>query len=91
MPRSTDKVLAALALAFGLTTAIPAFAQDGAAGQDRISVNSFAGAYLAARAAEVDNDVNRAIAYYQRALAFNPTDEAIQQSLMVLLISRGDF
>lgn len=91
MPRSTDKVLAALALVFGLTTAIPAFAQDGAAGQDRISVSSFSGAYLAARAAEVDNDVNRAIAYYQRALAFSPTDEAIQQSLMVLLISRGDF
>jgi tetratricopeptide (TPR) repeat protein len=91
MPRSTDKVLAALALAFGLTTAIPAFAQDGAAEQDRISVNSFSGAYLAARAAEVDNDVDRAVAYYQRALAFSPTDEAIQQSLMVLLISRGDF
>jgi tetratricopeptide (TPR) repeat protein len=91
MPRSTDKVLAALALALGLSAAVPALAQDDAAAQDRISVNSFSGAYLAARAAEVDNDVDRAIAYYQRALSFSPTDEAIQQSLMMLLISRGDF
>ncbi|MCO6388354.1 tetratricopeptide repeat protein [Aliihoeflea sp. 40Bstr573] len=91
MPRSTDKVLAALALALGLSAAVPAFAQDDTTAQDRISVNSFSGAYLAARAAEVDNDVDRAIAYYQRALSFSPTDEAIQQSLMMLLISRGDF
>ncbi|MFN3764343.1 MAG: tetratricopeptide repeat protein [Aliihoeflea sp.] len=91
MPRSTDKVLAALALALGLSAAVPAFAQDDTTAQDRISVNSFSGAYLAARAAEVDNDIDRAIAYYQRALSFSPTDEAIQQSLMMLLISRGDF
>ena len=95
MPRSTDKILAAVALALGLAVSGSASAQtagqSGSQPTERISVNSFSGAYLAARAAEVDNDVDRAVAYYQRALAFNPTDEAIQQSLMVLLISRGDF
>ncbi|MHB2265441.1 tetratricopeptide repeat protein [Aliihoeflea sp. PC F10.4] len=91
MPRSTDKFFAAVALALGLAVSGPASAQSEAETPERISVNSFSGAYLAARAAEVDNDVDRAVAYYQRALAFSPTDEAIQQSLMVLLISRGDF
>ncbi|MET0169856.1 MAG: tetratricopeptide repeat protein, partial [Aliihoeflea sp.] len=95
MPRSTDTILATVALALGLAISGSASAQtagqSGSGPAERISVNSFSGAYLAARAAEVDDDVERAIAYYQRALAYNPTDEAIQQSLMVLLISRGDF
>lgn len=91
MPRSTDKIFAAVALALGLAVSGSASAQSEARSAERISVNSFSGAYLAARAAEIDNDVDRAVAYYQRALSFNPTDEAIQQSLMVLLISRGDF
>lgn len=95
MPRSTDKILAAATLALGLAVSGPALAQSGTeAGErpaDRITVSSFSGAYLAARAAEADNDLDQAIAYYQRALAFNPTDVAIQQSLMILLLSRGDF
>jgi tetratricopeptide (TPR) repeat protein len=56
-----------------------------------VRVNSLSGAYLAARVAEVDNDLASAISYYQRALAFDPGDQAIKQSLMVALIANGDF
>ncbi len=54
-------------------------------------VNSLAGAYLAARVAEVDNDLDAAIAYYERALAFDPLDTALKQSLLVALIANGEF
>ncbi len=87
MPRSPARLLAAIGLALVLGDATPALADA----DQRITVSSFSGAFLAARAAEADNDVDRAVAYYKRALAFEPTDGAIQQSLMVLLISRGDF
>ena len=39
-----------------------------------IDIGTFSGAFLAARVAEVDNDMPGAIAYYQRALAFDPDD-----------------
>jgi tetratricopeptide (TPR) repeat protein len=65
-----------------------------AAAQDRVEtvrVGSFAGAYLAARIAETDNDLDSAIAYYDRALAFDPDNRGLQQSLMLALISTGQF
>lgn len=56
-----------------------------------IRVNSLSGAYLAARIAETDNDLDAAIAYYRRAHAFDPDNRTIQQSLLLGLISQGEF
>jgi tetratricopeptide (TPR) repeat protein len=56
-----------------------------------VRITSFSGAYLAARIAEGDNDLDSAVAYYKQALAFNPGDSALQQSLMLSLIAQGRF
>jgi len=56
-----------------------------------VEVSSFSGAYLAARVAEVDNDLDGAIAYYKKALAFDPENQALQQSIMLSLITQGRF
>lgn len=56
-----------------------------------VDVNSFSGAFLAARVAEVDNDLDSAIAFYRRALAFEPDNQVLQQSLLITLISSGRF
>ncbi|MGB3391604.1 MAG: tetratricopeptide repeat protein [Pseudaminobacter sp.] len=56
-----------------------------------IKISSLSGAYLAARVAEVDNDLDSAIAYYKRALAFDTENEQLQQSLMLALIAQGRF
>lgn len=56
-----------------------------------VEMGSFSGAYLAAKIAEGDNDVPSAIAYYKRALAFQPDNQSLQQSLLLALISQGDF
>jgi tetratricopeptide (TPR) repeat protein/LysM repeat protein len=56
-----------------------------------IEISTFSGAYLAARVAEDDNDLEGAIAYYKKALAFDPENQPLQQSLMLALISNGRF
>ncbi len=62
------------------------------AGQEQpVTVNTLSGAYLAARIAESDNDLDAAIAYYRRALAFDPDNLTVQQSLLLGLISQGQF
>lgn len=58
---------------------------------DPVEIGNFSGAYLAARVAEVDNDLDSAILYYKQALAFDPKDEALQQSVMLALINSGRF
>ena len=61
-------------------------------GEDEpVRVNTLSGAYLAARIAESDNDLSAAIAYYRRALAFDPDNRTVQQSLLLGLISQGRF
>ena len=71
--------LSGLALLAGLV----AQTQAGLASQatDPVEINSFSGAYLSARIAENDNDLDNAIAYYKQALAFAPEDTQLQQSL----------
>ena len=59
--------------------------------QEPVTVNTLSGAYLAARIAESDNDLDAAIAYYRRALAFDPDNLTVQQSLLLGLISQGKF
>ena len=62
------------------------------AGQEQpVTVNTLSGAYLAARIAESDNDLDAAIAYYRRALAFDPDNLTVQQSLLLGQISQGQF
>lgn len=70
-----------------------ALTQPGYAKQptDPVEINSFSGAYLAAQIAEADDDLGSAIAYYKRALAFDPQDASLQQSVMLALIAQGHF
>jgi tetratricopeptide (TPR) repeat protein len=85
--RSTSRVALA-ALAAILLTGTSTYAKQST---QPVAINSFSGAFLAARVAEVDNDLDDAIAYYKRALAFDPDNQSMQQSLMLALISNGQF
>ena len=87
MPQQIRHWLAGIAMA-GLTLAGPAAAKETA---EPVEIGSFSGAFLAARIAEVDNDLPGAIAYYQRALSFDPDNQQLQQSLMLGLIAEGRF
>ncbi|MER8366228.1 tetratricopeptide repeat protein [Mesorhizobium sp. M1378] len=81
--------LTALAIATGMAiSALPAHAKQTA---EPVRITSFSGAYLAARIAEGDNDLDSAISYYKQALAFDPNDTGLQQSLMLSLIAQGRF
>jgi len=51
----------------------------------------FAGAYLAGRTADVDNDTSRAIEFYRTALEFDPENIEVKERLMVALFSGGRF
>lgn len=88
MRLKTGSLIAAGAIAASLTLgSVPVRANQ----PEAVSVNTLTGAYLAARIAESDNDLDAAIAYYQRAHAFDPDDQTIQQSLLLGLISQGKF
>jgi tetratricopeptide (TPR) repeat protein len=83
------KWLAGLTAAAGLALAVqPVFAKQTV---EPVQIRSFSGAYLAARIAETDDDLDNAIAYYRDALAFDPNNQQLQQSLMLSLISTGRF
>ncbi len=58
---------------------------------DKLKVNSFAGAFLAARTAEYDNDLAGTVKFYRTALSFDPSNEELQRSLMLALISNEMF
>ncbi|WP_269932096.1 tetratricopeptide repeat protein [Aminobacter sp. HY435] len=80
-------------LGLAALTGFTALTQPGYAKQvnEPVEISSFSGAYLAARIAEADDDLDGAIAYYKQALAFDPEDTSLQQSLMLALISEGRF
>ncbi|MER8881157.1 tetratricopeptide repeat protein [Mesorhizobium sp. M0185] len=81
--------LTGLAIATGMAiSALPAHAKQTA---EPVRITSFSGAYLAARIADGDNDLDSAISYYKQALAFDPNDTGLQQSLMLSLIAQGRF
>lgn len=54
-------------------------------------VNTFSGAFLAARTADVDHDYATAISLYQKALEFEPANLDIRERLMVSLLMNGQF
>jgi tetratricopeptide (TPR) repeat protein len=74
------------ALAAAILVGPPAFAGREA---PPVAVESLSGAFLAARVAEMDDDVESSIAFYRRALDFDPDNRQIQQSLMLSLIAAG--
>ncbi|TPJ14976.1 tetratricopeptide repeat protein [Mesorhizobium sp. B2-7-3] len=89
MQQGRARWLTRLAIVTGMAiSALPAYAKQST---EPVKISSFSGAYLAARIAEGDNDLDSAIAYYKQALAFNPGDTALQQSLMLSLIAQGRF
>ncbi|MER9151235.1 tetratricopeptide repeat protein [Mesorhizobium opportunistum] len=89
MQQGRARWLTGLAIVTGMAlSALPAYAKQST---EPVKISSFSGAYLAARIAEGDNDLDSAIAYYKQALAFNPSDTGLQQSLMLSLIAQGRF
>jgi len=95
MQLKAGRWLVGLALTTGLMVSVSSqavlAAQDTAPAPGPVQVNSFAGAYLAGRVAEVDNDLADAITYYTKALAFSPDNQALRQSLMLALLAEGRF
>ncbi len=91
--RINSRLLATVGLAGFLALAPQAGSakEGGADDHDLIAISSFSGAFLAARAAEADNDLDSAIDYYERALSFEPDNQVIQQSLLLSLVSEGRF
>ncbi|WP_214474690.1 tetratricopeptide repeat protein [Mesorhizobium sp. dw_380] len=89
MQQGRARWLTRLAIVTGMAISVlPAYAKQST---EPVKISSFSGAYLAARIAEGDNDLDSAIAYYKQALAFNPSDTTLQQSLMLSLIAQGRF
>ena len=89
MRQGRARWLAGLAIVAGMAISpLPAYAKEST---DPVKITSFSGAYLAARIAEGDNDLDNAIAYYKQALAFGPDDKDMQQSLMLALVAQGRF
>lgn len=78
-----------LAVMVTLVTAGCGFAAQADNSIETVPTYSFSGAYLAGRAAEFDNDLESAIAYYERAIAFDPDNIELQQTLLLALVSRG--
>ncbi len=56
-----------------------------------LSIRSFSGAFLAARTAEFDADLNASVKFYRKALSFDPPNQQLQRSLMLALISNEMF
>nr|WP_198174296.1 tetratricopeptide repeat protein [Mesorhizobium xinjiangense] len=91
---SVELLKAAALLGLALAAATPAAAaknHEQPVAADKVSIGSLSGAFLAARVAEVDDDLDSAIAYYKRALAFDPDNPALQQSVMLALVTKGSF
>ena len=55
------------------------------------SINSFSGAFLAARTADVDRDLDVATKLYRTALEFQPDNIDVKQRLMITLLMNGQF
>ncbi|NKB95116.1 tetratricopeptide repeat protein [Ochrobactrum intermedium] len=56
-----------------------------------VRAGSFAGAYLAARTAESDNNLAAAVDFYRQAMAFDPGNAQIKQDLLLVLLTEGRF
>lgn len=66
-------------------------AKPASAPLDLDSIDTFSGAYLAARTANSDRDFENAVPLYEKALRFQPADLEIRESLMLSLFMAGRF
>ena len=87
--------IAALSISAGPTAAVAETKPDEKAQEavtfDPAKVNTFSGAFLAARTADVDQDFATAITLYQKALEFDTANVEIRQRLMIAQLLSGDF
>jgi len=88
----------ALAASIALTGPLSAYAEETPAAVaaeerpfDPLNVNTFSGAFLAARTADFDKDYETAVALYKVALQFDPSNTDVKQRLMVTQLMNGDF
>ncbi len=81
------RIFLALAASVSLLAAMPARAEAPA----KPEALSLSGAYLAAEVASSDNDLDAAISYFRQALGFDADNPALQQDLMIALITNGQF
>jgi len=90
---------AALAALLSVTAMTAVRAEDAAKKPDAASdtvtfqpdrVDTFSGAFLAARTADVDHDYDNAIALYKKALMIEPGNPEIRQRLMISLLLNGN-
>ncbi|MBM3090895.1 tetratricopeptide repeat protein [Ensifer sp. T173] len=87
---------AALIALASVSGSYQAFAEEKAAVEetepfDITSVNTFAGAFLAARTADTDRDFAAANELYRIALQFEPNNNEVKQRLMITLLMAGKF
>ncbi|MGF6172565.1 tetratricopeptide repeat protein [Ensifer sp. 4252] len=87
---------AALMALVSVSASYQAFAEEKAAVEetepfDITSVNTFAGAFLAARTADTDRDFAAANELYRIALQFEPNNNEVKQRLMITLLMAGKF
>ncbi|MCB1444832.1 MAG: tetratricopeptide repeat protein [Rhizobiaceae bacterium] len=85
----------ALALLIALTGAVRAEDKPAVAAPqatfDATSVDTFAGAFLAARTADNDYDYATAISLYRTALKYEPDNVDVRERLMICLFMNGEF
>lgn len=85
-------LIAALTIGAGAT---PGFAEtkpeEKTVTFDPGKVNTFSGAFLAARTADVDQDYATAISLYKKALEYDPANSEIRQRLMIAELLSGNF
>ncbi|MCI5076666.1 tetratricopeptide repeat protein [Oricola sp.] len=82
-------VLPALFLAACLA-AVPASAERGP-DENLTPADSLSGAFLAAETARAENDFEAAVTYYSEALRYDPDNIALQQELLLALVTNGQF
>ncbi|EMG55061.1 hypothetical protein WYI_03689 [Ochrobactrum sp. CDB2] len=80
-----------LALAGVVIPANAAMAKTSTDPVSQVRAGSFAGAYLAARTAEADNNISAAVDFYRQAMAFDPGNDIIKQNLLLALLTEGRF
>ncbi|MBZ9606078.1 tetratricopeptide repeat protein [Phyllobacterium chamaecytisi] len=56
-----------------------------------LNAGTLSGAFLSARTAERSNDFDSAISFYRQALAYDPKNTELRQSLMLVLLTNGQF
>lgn len=87
MPRLFKAAIIGVGLVFGGSAIGQA---DTASDNETVKIGTLAGAYLAARTAEIDNDLQKAVTYYEKAVSLDPENKDLMKSLMLALVMNGD-